>query len=152
MREESLLGTGGALRHAEDKLQSDFLLLNGDTYLAIDYGQLVECFHKRCPWGLVVAYENQNGSIPNNLGLGLQGQVVAYNKCNPCGLTHVDAGVGVFSKRIVQLIPGGRTFSLEEELYPELIERCELWGYRTPQPFYDIGSFAGLDALEDVLA
>ena len=34
---EKLLGTGGALRRARDMLDSYFLVLNGDTYLPIDY-------------------------------------------------------------------------------------------------------------------
>ncbi|HKF24702.1 MAG TPA: sugar phosphate nucleotidyltransferase, partial [Candidatus Acidoferrum sp.] len=38
--ELSPLGTGGALRNAEQKLRDWFVLLNGDTYLAIDYDGL----------------------------------------------------------------------------------------------------------------
>jgi NDP-sugar pyrophosphorylase family protein len=34
--EERPLGTGGALRNAESRLQDHFILLNGDAYLAID--------------------------------------------------------------------------------------------------------------------
>ena len=35
--ELSPLGTGGALQFAQDKLEDQFILLNGDSYLDIDY-------------------------------------------------------------------------------------------------------------------
>src|SRR5579884_979643 len=39
--EPTPLGTGGALRNAADMLEPQFLLVNGDTLLAIDYPGLV---------------------------------------------------------------------------------------------------------------
>ncbi len=39
--EQMPLGTGGALKNAEQKLQNSFVLLNGDTYLEIDYSALL---------------------------------------------------------------------------------------------------------------
>src|SRR4029077_9597920 len=38
--EPAPLGTGGALKNAEAQLQDDFVLVNGDTYLGIDYRAL----------------------------------------------------------------------------------------------------------------
>jgi len=35
--ENNPLGTGGALKNAEEKLAEKFLLLNGDTFLPMDY-------------------------------------------------------------------------------------------------------------------
>ena len=35
-----LLGTGGALKQTQDLLEDYFLVLNGDTYLPIDYNEL----------------------------------------------------------------------------------------------------------------
>lgn len=149
--EETPLGTGGALKKAAEKLPPDFLLLNGDTFLALDYPQFVESYRKRDRWGLVVAFENPHQTMPNNLAVGPEGCITAYNKENRTGLTHVDAGVAVFSKRILELIPPGRVCSLEEEVYPRLIEREKLWAFPTRQPFYDMGSFAGLEALVGAL-
>ncbi len=42
--EPSPLGTGGALKNAEAQLQDQFVVVNGDTYLAIDYCALVKEF------------------------------------------------------------------------------------------------------------
>lgn len=149
--EETLLGTGGALKKAERKLEAGFLLLNGDTFLRIDYQRVIECYHARRCWALVVAYENANGAIPNNLALGDAGQVLAHSRQPTKALTHVDAGVAVLRRRVLGLIPSERFCSLEEEIYPALIARGQLWAYPCPHAFYDIGSFSGLAALWQLL-
>lgn len=151
-QEETPRGTGGALKNAEKKLQEEFLLLNGDTFLPIDYRDLVERYRQRRPLGLVVANENRLPGLANNLGVDPEGRVTAYNKREPAGLTHVDAGVAVLSRGILALIPPRRVCSLEEEIYPRLIERGELWAFPTRERFYDIGSLAGLEAFAEVVA
>lgn len=144
-------GTGGALKNAEPLLPEDFLLLNGDTLLEMDYAALVDAYRERGKQALVVAWENPDGQVANNLALGPDQRVIAYHKRNPAGLTHVDAGVAVFSRRLLEVIPSGRAVSLEEEVYPRLIERHQLWGFPTRERFYDMGSPAGLEALEGEL-
>lgn len=149
--EDAPLGTGGALKNAEGKLREGFLLLNGDTLLAIDYQRLVASYQREQELGLIVAFENPDHVVANNLAVAPDNRIVAYNKREPTSMTHVDAGVSVFSKRILDLIPPGRVCSLEEETYPELIERQELWAFPTQQLFYDMGSFPGLETIADIL-
>lgn len=147
-REEIPLGTGGALKNAAEVLADDFLLLNGDTLLDIDFAVLVTAFRKRRVLGLLVAYENPEGNPPNNLRLAADGRVVTYSKCDATSLTHVDAGVGVFRRAILDWIPGDRAVSLEGEVYPRLIKQRQLWAFTTRDRFFDMGTFAGLWALE----
>jgi NDP-sugar pyrophosphorylase family protein len=67
-------------------------------------------------------------------------------------MTHIDAGAIVLSKEILKLLPPGKRCSLEEEIYPRLIERSEMHAWVTTEAFYDMGSPAGLAALEEKLA
>lgn len=151
-REETPLGTAGALSNAGKGLEADFLLLNGDTLLEIDHARLVEAYRSQQPWGLIVAFENPARTIPNNLALAPDGRIVRYDKRGGTDLTHVDAGVAVFSRRILECIPSRRASSLAEEVYPLLIERRTLRGYSTAQPFYDMGTFDGLRSLEEAVS
>jgi NDP-sugar pyrophosphorylase family protein len=155
--EASPLGTGGALKNAEKKLSSTFVLLNGDTFLAIDYSALLLKFAMlRCK-ALIVAYKKPTGAlsalpadhVPNNLLVNRDGRVQSYRKRDPEGLTHVDAGAIVLSKEILAMLPEGRRCSLEEEIYPRLIASGEMYGWVTSEPFYDMGSPDGLAALEE---
>jgi len=156
--EPTPLGTGGALKNAEGQLQDYFLLVNGDTYLAIDYRALVKEFVKANCCALIVAYEKPAVSqhipaslLSNNLGVDTHGVVTAYRKRDPEGLSHIDAGVIVLKKEILAGLPARQKCSLEEEIYPSLIARGEMRAWVTHEPFYDMGSPEGLAALEEKL-
>src|SRR5262249_16516696 len=158
--EPTPLGTGGALKNAEAKLQNTFVLLNGDTYLAIDYSALLLKFAVLRCLALIVAYKKPIGTlsvlpadhVPNNLAVSREGRVETYRKHDPEGLTHIDAGAIVLNKEILRMLPQGRPCSLEEEIYPRLIANGEMHAWVTSEPFYDMGSPAGLAALEEKLA
>src|SRR5215475_5991939 len=53
-QESRPLGTGGALKLAQSKLRSTFLLLNGDTYLPASYTKIAAFFATLRAAGLVV--------------------------------------------------------------------------------------------------
>ena len=157
--EPSPLGTGGALKNAERKLEDCFVLVNGDTYLAIDYQRLVRDFDVANCAAMIVAYAKPAvascdvpaSGLPGNLGVGADGVVTAYRKREPAGLGHIDAGVIVLRKDVLAGLPSGEKCSLEEEIYPQLISRGEMRAWVTEEPFYDMGSPAGLAALETKL-
>jgi NDP-sugar pyrophosphorylase family protein len=154
--EASPMGTGGALKNAEAKLRDWFVLVNGDTYLAIDYEKLVRDFAVADCAAMIVAYnkpvviapEIPASALPGNLGVNEHGMVTMYRKKNPAGLNHIDAGVIVLKKEILERLPAGQNCSLEEEIYPQMIARGEMRAWVTTEPFYDMGSPAGLAALE----
>lgn len=149
--EESLLGTGGALKNAEDKLADEFLLLNGDTFLLIDYRDLIKYFHRCNKDAVIVVYNNPGKIIPNNITIGESNVVVDYNKKDSRGMTHVDAGVMVFKKTVLNFIPKNRVCSLEEEIFHELIKVKQLLAFPTNQRFFDIGTPEGLRVIKEVL-
>jgi Nucleoside-diphosphate-sugar pyrophosphorylase involved in lipopolysaccharide biosynthesis/translation initiation factor 2B, gamma/epsilon subunits (eIF-2Bgamma/eIF-2Bepsilon) len=154
--ERSPLGTGGALKNAEAKLRDWFVLVNGDTYLAIDYEKLMRDFVDADCKAMIVAYEKPAmvtaevpaSGLPGNLGVSSNGKVTAYRKREPEGLNHIDAGVIVLKKEVLANLSMERKCSLEEEIYPQLIERGEMRAWVTAEPFYDMGSPVGLVALE----
>src|SRR3954463_16106244 len=75
--ESSPLGTGGALRNAAAKLDSAFVVLNGDTYLDVDYRSFCADFERSACDGMTVAYKNDDvgdvagtkTQLKNNLAL-----------------------------------------------------------------------------------
>jgi len=149
--EQSPMGTGGALKIAEPALEEHFVLLNGDTLLPIDYRALVDAFGGSGTTGLIVAYSNTCKIAANNLKLSNQDLVLAYNKDDDTGMTHVDAGAIVLDKSVLELIRPGRPCSLEREVFRQLIRKRQLKAFRTDQRFYDMGSIEGLKQIEKVL-
>jgi NDP-sugar pyrophosphorylase family protein len=145
------MGTGGALRNAMARLAPEFLVLYGDTYLPIDYADLVHDFGVQRSLGLIVAYEGDPRTCRRNLTVTRTGQVSAYDKRDDKGKSHTDAGAVVLKKAALDLVPPRMTFSLEENLYPKLIAKGELRAYVTRLRFYDMGTFEGLRLLEGEL-
>ena len=151
-QETTLLGTGGALKNAAALLQEEFLLLNGDTYLSIDYALLVKGFRSSHKLGMLSVYENSQHRFKSNVRLSENGFVEAYGKEGLQGASYVDAGAHVFRKDILHLIPDGKVCSLEEEIFPKLIETRELAAFPVRQRFYDMGSFAELEVAKEALS
>ncbi|MBW8000510.1 MAG: NTP transferase domain-containing protein [Planctomycetes bacterium] len=150
--EETPLGTGGALKNAEKMLANNFVLLNGDTLLPINYSDLVEQFQSLGKLGVIVAYSNPEKTIKNNLSVADNGSVLKYDKANAQDMTHIDAGVIVLNKKVLGYISDKSICSLESEIFPQLIQNHQLHAFKTEHKFYDMGSMEGLKNIEEILA
>jgi len=139
------LGTGGALKSALDFLDEEFILLNGDTYLGIQFVELVEKFRCLPSGGLVCAssHSRSDGMVEvNNLQVQ-DGKLLAYKKnTGDAVMTHVDAGAGIFRRRDISryLAPFQGTFSLEEDVWPKMISDNLLAVYFVEAKPFDIGT------------
>jgi NDP-sugar pyrophosphorylase family protein len=149
--EKTPMGTGGALINARDLLEDNFILLNGDTLLPINYNDLVEYYKSINKTGVIVAYDNHQKLAPSNLKVSLAGSVLKYSKDSETEMTHIDAGAVVFNKKILEFIPKNTVCSLEKEIFPKLIAADEFYAFITDKKFYDMGSFEGISRIEQVL-
>ena len=151
-RENNPLGTGGALQNARNKLENEFLLLNGDTFMPINYPELIDLYHRNNTLATITVYSNQDLIIKNNITTDEDDLVSRYSKRESKGMRYVDSGVIALNKKIVDLIPQDRNCSLEEEIYIQLIEMKEMKTYITDQRFYDMGSQEGITLMEKILS
>lgn len=149
-RERSPMGTGGALRDARALLHDAFLLIYGDSYLPIQYGEAVDRLMSSGAQGLVVVYDNglEDTSVKNNIELDDQSYVSRYEKDSFDRLSFVEAGVLAFRRSVVDLMPVEGIVSLEREVFPRLIAERRLAALVTTQRFYDIGTPERLAVIE----
>lgn len=153
-QEESLMGTGGGLRDAFCLLEEHFLLIYGDSYLPIDYGDIGRTLLASQRRGVMVVYDNTLGDTSVRNNVAIDGRLVTrYNKSavDDPGLHFVDAGILAFHRSIVDLIPRQGPVSLEERVFPVLIADGQMIAYVTSQRFYDIGTPERLRVIERVL-
>jgi NDP-sugar pyrophosphorylase family protein len=141
--EDKPLGTAGALRYCEEKLDDPFITIYGDSYVFLDFNDMISYFQSQDKLALMTVYKNSdrygwsNTSIQGNL-------VKQYSKKNSTGdMEYIDYGVNVFRKRVLDMIPKNQFYSLED-LFPKLIEQEQLLAYEVYQRFYEIGSPEGL--------
>ena len=139
-----LLGMAGALKNAVPLLSDEFLAMNGDSYLRLDYGDVMSYFQNRNKLALAVVYKNGEPRYRNNIAI--EGEMICiYDRNNKSGeMAYIDAGLWAMRKRALSLIPTSCIAS-QDEFFNKLIERDELLAFETRQHFYEIGSFHGLD-------
>ncbi|MFH1153444.1 MAG: nucleotidyltransferase family protein [Pseudomonadota bacterium] len=130
------LGTGGALKLAQNLLDEAFFVLNGDTLFDIDYADLGFCLTS----DVCVALALREVEDTSRYGRVLldEGRVMHFSEKNLPGQGYVNGGVYAMRKRVLDRIPPGRA-SLETDLFPDLAGRNHL-GARVYHGFFlDIG-------------
>jgi NDP-sugar pyrophosphorylase family protein len=147
--EQAPLGTAGAVRLAAPKLDDSFLVLNGDTFLPLRYSHVMDMFLRLKPEGIVVAYKKRGHGAAANLAVTRDGRIVSTAESQA---THINAGAMIFRKSILDLIPDGKSYSLDLDLFPKLIEHNGLRAYETSTEYFDMGTPGGLTRLEDFLS
>jgi NDP-sugar pyrophosphorylase family protein len=148
---DHLLGTAGAIKNAEPLLGDDFFLMYGDSYLMIDYREIMRYFRRFDRLGLMVVWKNVDRFEPSNVMV--EGNLVtAYNKDQKSPhMVYINYGLSVLRKEALVFIPGGRPFS-QEEFYQILIDQGELLAFEVEQRFYEIGSPRGLEEFGMLMA
>ena len=147
---DKLLGTGGALIRALPLLGEAFYVLYGDSYLPINYQQVGQSFIEAEKLGLMTVYENRGAYDTSNVWFE-DGRIRVYSKKEQIPqMRHIDYGLGIFRSSAFAGQPSGAVVDLAA-VQSTLCERSELAGYVVPDRFYEIGSIAGLQELDQHL-
>jgi NDP-sugar pyrophosphorylase family protein len=139
----TLLGTGGAIRHALDRLGREFLVTYGDSWLDAPYAPVVEAFRAGRRPALMCVFRNDNHWDASNVHFE-DGAIRYYSKNSRCPeMHHIDWGLSVLRASVVATRSMEKRWDLAE-LYEELSKSGRLAGYEMARRFYEIGSFEGL--------
>jgi NDP-sugar pyrophosphorylase family protein len=143
-----LLGTGGALKQAIPLLDSQFLVLYGDSFLPIDFAAVEEGFLRCSKPALMTVQRNENQWDKSNV-LFADDVIVEYNKRAPTpDMKHIDYGLGGLSADILTADSGDEAFDLAD-VYHRLSLTGQLAGFEVQERFYEIGSHKGLAEAAD---
>ena len=148
-REPEPLGTAGAMAFAAAKLQEQFVVLNGDTYIEPDYARLLAAHKRLGAMATMVVATPPRDDIRPNVQLGQDGMVVRYAKgIDDPSLTLVDAGVLLAARDVLSLIPATRPSGLEVDVFPRLADERRLAAVVVDRPYLDVGTPQGLAAMQ----
>ncbi len=137
---KKLLGTGGALRKAYDKLEDDFMLVYADSFMDIDYREVVWRYRmakKEGALSLMTLLEN-NGRYDSSNVIYNDGKIELYDKKPDDRMKYIDYGVNVFAKEVLKDRKEGEAFDLSEIQHGLSIEG-KLAGLVVKRRFYEIG-------------
>jgi NDP-sugar pyrophosphorylase family protein len=139
----TLMGTGGALRQALPLLDSQFLILYGDSYLPIDFASVERAFMSSGKPALMTVQRNADEWDKSNV-LFVDNVIVEYNKRAPTpSMSHIDYGLGAISAQVLADENTTGPFDLAD-IYHRLSLSGQLAGYEVHERFYEIGSHKGL--------
>jgi len=140
--EKRPLGTGGALKNAQEYLREDtFLVLNGDTYVDMDLFDFLRYHRDRGSKGTIALARVDK---PEEYGTVLLDDNQRVRKFVEKSKTResysvINAGVYLLEPEVLDYIPSGKKISLEKEIFPDLVRRnLPLFGYLTSGYFVDI--------------
>lgn len=147
--EPSPMGTGGALKNAQDLLDDEFILINGDSFLQAPLVEMVKEFRDQNLEALISTYDNRVPTpvIPNLITS--EGLVRNYKK--DAGLAEgfdlIDSGVYVIKKKVIERTQADH-FALAD-LWPDLVKQQKLGAFAVNERFYDIGTPERLKEFEE---
>jgi NDP-sugar pyrophosphorylase family protein len=143
---DTLLGTGGAIKHIGNNLPDAFFVLYGDSYLDIAYQKVEHAYQVSGKKGLMTIFKNENQWDTSNV-VFQDNTIIKYSKINKTkDMRYIDYGLGILQKSVFMDFPSDTAFDLAS-VYEQLSDESQLEGYEVFERFYEIGSQQGLTDL-----
>ena len=123
------MGTGGALNNLKNKKINDFILINGDSILDVNYLKLININKNK----IVSIYLTKNINYKSNnklANLSLKNKIVRFSNKKD----FMNGGIYFFKKKILNFIPS-KKFSLENDLLEKLISEKKINGFKNDNFF-----------------
>lgn len=119
-------GTAGAIRFAAEalgeRLDDRFLALNGDILTDLDLTALLRAHGEREARATIGLYGVEDSSAYGLVECDPAGSVLDFReKTGEAVPGAINAGAYVLEREVLDLIPAGREFSIEREVFPELV-------------------------------
>jgi histidinol-phosphate phosphatase family protein len=144
---KQLLGTAGALKKASRLLNNEFLLMYGDSFMDIDYNELLYAYRaasRANKKGLLAVFKNNNRLDKSNV-VFRNNRLIIYDKKTPSrAMKYIDYGIAILKKNALKGVPADKPSDLAD-IYRKLSIKRQLAGYEARNRFYEIGRPASLD-------
>lgn len=139
--EEYPLGTGGAVIKAMNEITTeDFVVMNGDSLCNVDLVDAYET-HKKCnAFASIVLGEASDISDYGSIRIDENNRILSFaEKISEKRNRLINAGVYIFSNKIINHAPKNEAFSLERDFFPNILDK-HCYGYVTGSEVLDIGT------------
>lgn len=143
IREETPLGTAGALYYLRDTFCEDFLLLNGDIIFGVDLRRFVSAHKEHAALATIFTHPN---SHPYDSGvivadsLGCVTKWLTKEEERLWYKNRVNAGLHVLSPVLLKRFTGINRLDLDRDVLKPLISEKQLYIYDSPEYVKDMGT------------
>ncbi|MBQ9983268.1 MAG: D-glycero-beta-D-manno-heptose 1,7-bisphosphate 7-phosphatase [Lachnospiraceae bacterium] len=141
--EENPLGTAGALYLLKDKIQDDFLLLNGDIIFDVDFHRFYEAHKKQEGIATILTHPNNHPYDSGIIVADKDGKVLNWLHKEDERLWYqnrVNAGLHMLSPKVFERFTELKKVDLDRDVLKPLIAEGELYVYDSPEYIKDMGT------------
>jgi NDP-sugar pyrophosphorylase family protein len=142
VEEEQELGTGGPLRLAKHLLKDTFIMVNGDNLMSIDLYKMYQT-HRENRATATIALTTVDD--PSSYGVAvLEGnkiiKFVEKPRKEDAPSKLINTGLYILEPSVIDLISDGRMSFIEKDVFPQIAEKGELYGYVFSGQWFDTGT------------
>lgn len=147
--ERRQLGTGGAIKLALEKVESKMaLVVNGDTFVAIDLEELLKTKGESDSPIIVTRFVSdvsRYGAVKVE-----EGRISAFSEKHSSGPGLINAGIYLLPKNHFFELNLGEKFSLENDFLPSDVSKQTYLNHTTTGEFIDIGTPSDYEAAQRI--
>jgi mannose-1-phosphate guanylyltransferase len=141
--EHKPMGTGGAIKNAEQYLQDRFLVLNGDIFTDLDITAMVQFHEERRAKATISLTPVEDPTAYGLIETTSDGRVTRFLEkpgWDQVTTNMINAGTLILDKEVLKRIPPQVNYSYERQLFPQLLAESEpIFGYPSTSYWIDIG-------------
>ncbi|MDR1402235.1 MAG: nucleotidyltransferase family protein [Tannerellaceae bacterium] len=136
--EEEPLGTGGAVKYAVSQAEeADIFILNGDTFLGVDYGGMLGLHQETNAIATLALKRMEKFNRYGVVEVDMSRRIVRFLEKQYCELGLINGGTYLIKKEALSLLP--EKFSLERDFFETNVSTDILSGFLCDGYFIDIG-------------
>ena len=145
IKEPKKLDTGGAVINAIKKIKnsSEFILLNGDTYLDIDFDKAYLDFKQKNEIFMPLIKSSKESKKLNGISINKDNQIIISKKNKL-----MNSGIYFFKKKNIKKFMKYNKCSFENFIIEQSIISKKVYGQICDNHFIDIGSYSSLKKLD----
>lgn len=140
--EREPLGTGGAIRFAANTagISDPFAVANADSLVVADMRPALKLLRDGQVDGVLLGVPVPDTTRYGSLAITPGGRLTGFREKQP-GAGHINGGVYLFRRKLLQLFPSQQPLSMETEVFPALLAAgADLRVVPADAPFLDIGT------------
>lgn len=156
IEEKKPRGVAKTLENAKEYLKSDFLMIPGDCYFDFDLTELqrFHLMHDGVASLVIYAGLNQPPEAQRKGRVKLLGTKIIYYEEKPINVakTHLlSTLIGFLSPEIFSYIPMKEHCSLQEEVFPTLVEKQKIYGFMFDGDWINIHNAEDINKVKELL-
>jgi D-glycero-alpha-D-manno-heptose 1-phosphate guanylyltransferase len=152
VKEETPLGTGGAVRFATASVPdaAPLVVINGDSLALGPIAQVWPRWRAADSAAIVIAVAVEDASRYGTLRIAPGGRLLSFEEKRP-GRGWVSSGTYLLSKQTLSCFPPKSPLSMEYDVFPRLAEESKLHAFCMNGDFLDIGTPESLEKAESFI-